>query len=59
LRWGLAVGSGETVAAHWVMVLAAEAFASGSLGVVHGSSVTASRMEDVDHALAGEPCLGF
>jgi hypothetical protein len=49
---GLAVGSGETVAAYWVKVLAAEAFASRSSCIVLGSSVAATRIEGVAFALA-------
>jgi hypothetical protein len=54
---GLAVGSGETVATHWVEVLVAETSASGCSGAVPESSVAASGMEDADHASAGEPYL--
>jgi hypothetical protein len=36
---GLTTCSGETVAAHWVEVLAAETSASGSSGIVLESSV--------------------
>jgi hypothetical protein len=50
--------SGEIVVVHWVVVLVVEASASGSLGTVPGSSIASSRMEDVDHASAGNPYLG-
>jgi hypothetical protein len=49
---GLAVHSGETVAAHWVDEPVAEASTSGS-------SVVASRMEDAIHASTTEPYSGF
>jgi hypothetical protein len=53
LEWlgeGLAVRSGDTVAAHWVDEPAAEATASGSSGVAPKSSVVACGMEDTVHA---------
>jgi hypothetical protein len=56
---GLAVCSGETVAAHLVEVPVAEASASGSLDAVPESLVTASGMEDAVHASADEPYSGF
>jgi hypothetical protein len=56
---GLAVCSGETVAADWVEEHVAEASASGSLDVAPESSVTASGMEDVVHASTDEPYSGF
>jgi hypothetical protein len=49
---GLAVHSGETVAAHWVDKPVAEASTSGS-------SVVASGMEDAIHASTTEPYSGF
>jgi hypothetical protein len=49
---GLAIGSGKTIAAHWVEVLVAEASTSGRLGVVLGSLITASRIEGAALALA-------
>jgi hypothetical protein len=56
---GLAVRSGETVAAHWVGEPLAEASASGSLGVAPKSLVIAYGMEDAVHATIGEPYSGF
>jgi hypothetical protein len=60
-HWGgvLAACSIETVAAHWVEVLAVEVSAFGSSGAAPRSLVAASGMEDVDHASTGEPCSGF
>jgi hypothetical protein len=52
---GLAVCSGETVAAHWVEVLATEASASGSSGVVLESSIAVSGTEGMTLALASVP----
>jgi hypothetical protein len=42
---GLAAYSGETVAAHWVEVLAAEASTSGSSAIVLESLIVVSRTE--------------
>jgi hypothetical protein len=56
---GLAASSVETVAAHWVKVLAADVPAFGNSDAMPGSLVATSGMEDIDHALAGEPCSGF
>jgi hypothetical protein len=56
---GLAACSGETIAAHWVEELAAEASASGSLDAAPGNLVAVFGMEDVVHTLAGEPYSGF
>jgi hypothetical protein len=56
---GLAVCSGETVAAHWVNEPVAEASASGSSGTVPGSSVIAYGMEDAVHASTGKPYSCF
>jgi hypothetical protein len=56
---GLPAYSSEMVVVHWVEVLAAEASASGSSGIVLGSSVTASRREDANPASVDEPHLGF
>jgi hypothetical protein len=56
---GLAVRSGETVAAHWANEAVAEAFACGGSGAVPESSVIAHGMEDVVHASTGEPYSGF
>jgi hypothetical protein len=56
---GLAVRSGETVAAHWVDVPMAKASASGSSGTVPESSVIAYGMEVVVHASMGEPYSVF
>jgi hypothetical protein len=53
LEWlgeGLAVCSGETVAAHWLNEPGAEASASRSLGAVPESLVVAYVMEDAVHA---------
>jgi hypothetical protein len=47
---GLAVCSGETVAAHWVVEPVAEASASGSSGVAPKNLVVAYGMEDAVHA---------
>jgi hypothetical protein len=47
---GLAVCSGEMVAAHSLNELGAEVSASGSLGTALESSVIAYGMEDVVHA---------
>jgi hypothetical protein len=47
---GLAVCSGETVAAHWLNEPGAEASASRSLGAVPESLVVAYVMEDAVHA---------
>jgi hypothetical protein len=47
---GLAVCSGETVAAHSLNELGAEASASGSSGAVLESSVVAYGLEDIVHA---------
>jgi hypothetical protein len=46
---GLAVRSGETVAAHWLDEPRAEASTSGSLGATSESSVVAYGMEDIFH----------
>jgi hypothetical protein len=62
LEWlgeGLAVRSGETVAAHWVDETVAEASASGSSSVVPENSIVAYGMEDVVHASTGEPYSCF
>jgi hypothetical protein len=62
LEWlgeGLAVCSGETVAAHWVEEPVAEASTSRSSNAVPESSVAVSRMEDVVHASADESCSSF
>jgi hypothetical protein len=56
---GLAACSGETIAAHWVEVLAVKDSASRNLDAAHGNSVAAFGMEDVVHALVGEPRSGF
>jgi hypothetical protein len=56
---GLAVHSGEMVAAHWVDEPVAEVSASGSLVVAPKSLVIAYGMEDVVHASMGEPYSGF
>jgi hypothetical protein len=56
---GLAVCSGETVAAHWVDEPVAEASASGSSNAAPESSVVAYGMEDAIHASTGEPYSGF
>jgi hypothetical protein len=60
-RWGggLTACSGEMTAVHLVKVLVVESYASGSSGTVLGSSFAASGMEDVIHASAGKPYLGF
>jgi hypothetical protein len=49
---GLAACFGEAVAAHWVMVLAIEASAFGSSGVVLESSVVVPETEGATLALA-------
>jgi hypothetical protein len=49
---GLAACSGETVAAHWVEVLAAEASTSGSLDIVLESLVTLPGTKGATLALA-------
>jgi hypothetical protein len=54
-----AICSGETVVAHWVDELVAEALASGSLDATAKSSVAASGMGDTVHALEDEPCSNF
>jgi hypothetical protein len=59
LAVGLAVHSGETVAAHWVNEPVAEASALGCSGAMPDSLVIACVMEDADHASTGEPYLGF
>jgi hypothetical protein len=56
---GIAVCSGEMVAAHWVDEPMAEASASGSLGATPESSVVAYGMEDAVHASTGKPHSGF
>jgi hypothetical protein len=56
---GLAVRSGETVAAHWVDEPMAKASTFGSSGTALKSSVVAHGMEDNVHALMGEPYSGF
>jgi hypothetical protein len=56
---GLAICSGETIAAHWVEEPVAEASASRSLDAVPESSFAVSRMEDVAHASADEPYSSF
>jgi hypothetical protein len=56
---GLAVCSGETVAAHWVEEPVAKASASRSLDATPKSSITIYGMEDVVHASADEPYSGF
>jgi hypothetical protein len=56
---GLAVCSGEMVTAHWVDEPVAEASAFGSLVAVPESTVAASGMDDVVHALVDKPCSGF
>jgi hypothetical protein len=53
LEWlgeGLAIRSGETVAAHWLDEPRAEASAFGSTGAAPESSVIAYGMEDAVHA---------
>jgi hypothetical protein len=53
LEWlgeGLVVHSGETVAAHWLDELGAEASTFGSLSAAIESLVVAYGMEDVVHA---------
>jgi hypothetical protein len=52
---GLAVDSGETVAAHWVDEPVAEASTSRNSNATHQSLVTAYGMEDVVHASMIEP----
>jgi hypothetical protein len=52
---GLAVDSGETVAAHWVDELVAEASTSRNSNATPQSLVTAYGMEDVVHASMIEP----
>jgi hypothetical protein len=47
---GLAIHSGQTVAAHWLDEPRAEASASGCLGAAPESSVIAYGMEDAVHA---------
>jgi hypothetical protein len=62
LEWlgeGLAACSGETIAAHWVEVLAVKDSASRNLDAAHGNLVAAFGMEDVVHALVVEPRSGF
>jgi hypothetical protein len=62
LEWlgeGLAVRSGETVAAHWVDEPVAESPASGSSGTAPKSLVIAYGMEDALHASTGEPYSSF
>jgi hypothetical protein len=49
---GLAACSGETVAAHWVEVLAAEASASRSSGIVLESPVVVRGTKGMTLALA-------
>jgi hypothetical protein len=56
---GLAVRSGEMVAAHWVDEPVVEAFASGSLDAVPESSVVEYGMEDTVHASMGKPYSDF
>jgi hypothetical protein len=56
---GLAAGSSGMVAAHLDMVIAVEASAYENSDVGPGNSVAASRMEDVVHALVGEPWSGL
>jgi hypothetical protein len=56
---GLAVRSGETVAAHWVDEPVAEASASGSSVTVPESSVVTYGMENTVHASTGEPYSAF
>jgi hypothetical protein len=56
---GLALCSGETVAAHWVDEPMAEASASGSLDAVPKSSVAASGMGDAIHAPTDKPYSSF
>jgi hypothetical protein len=56
---GLAVCSGETVAAHWVDKPVAEASASESSDIAPKSLVAASRMVGVVHASVDEPYSGF
>jgi hypothetical protein len=56
---GLAIYSGEMVAAHWVEEPMAEASASGSSDAMPKISVVASGMEDVVRASVDEPYLGF
>jgi hypothetical protein len=62
LEWlgeGLAIRSGEMVAAHWVNEPVAEAYASGSSDAAPKSLVIEFGMEDDLHASADEPCSGF
>jgi hypothetical protein len=62
LEWlgeGLAVRSGVIVAAHWVDEPVAKASASGSLDIASESLVIAYGMEDIVHALTGEPYSSF
>jgi hypothetical protein len=56
---GLAVCSGETVAAHWVDEPVAKASKSRSLDAMPKSFVPASGMGDVVHASADEPYSDF
>jgi hypothetical protein len=56
---GIAAHSGETVASHWVDEPGAEASTSGGSGAAPESSVVAYGMEDVVHALMGEPYSGL
>jgi hypothetical protein len=56
---GLAVRSGETVAAHWVDDPVAEVSTSRSSGVAPESLVVAYGMEDIVHASTSEPYSGF
>jgi hypothetical protein len=52
---GLAVCSGEMIAAHWVDESMAEDSASRSLDVAPECSVVALGMEDIVHASTDEP----
>jgi hypothetical protein len=56
---GLAVVSGETVAAQWVDEPVAEASTFGSSGTALASLAIAYGMEDAIHASMGEPYSGF
>jgi hypothetical protein len=59
LSEGLAIRSGETVAAHWVTEPVAKASASRSSGAAPKSSIIAYGLEDAVHASMGEPYSGF
>jgi hypothetical protein len=56
---GLAVRSGETIAAHWVNEPVAEASPSVSLGATPECSIVAYGMGDGVHASIGEPYSGL